>query len=143
MPRSHRSASRPPLAPADYALLSDFRYALRNFIAFSEDAATALGLTPQQHQAMLAVKGAGGSLYVGQIAERLHIKPHSAAELVSRLERQGLAERLPDAEDGRRVSVVLTGQAEHLLAELSAAHLEELRAIRPLLQRLLGRTGAA
>lgn len=135
--------SRPrKLTPADYAMLADFRYALRNFIAFSEEAATSLGLTPQQHQALLAVKGAGG-LYVGQIAERLRIKPHTAAELVSRLERQGLASRVPDPMDGRRVMVVLTPQSERTLAELSAAHLEELRAIRPLLQRLLEHIDAA
>jgi len=76
---------------------------------------------------------------VGEIAERLLIRPHTAAELVNRLERLDLVRREPDPEDGRRVEVVLTAKAERILESLSASHLEELRAMRPLLNRLLTR----
>jgi len=135
------------LSPADYELLADFRYALRRFAVFSEGAAARLDLMPQQHQALLAIKGsrqgAAGrrGLYVGEIAERLLIRPHTAAELVGRLARLDLVRREPDPEDGRRVEVVLTSKAERLLEDLSASHLEELRAMRPLLTRLLARIG--
>ncbi|MFD4840112.1 MarR family winged helix-turn-helix transcriptional regulator [Achromobacter sp. NPDC058515] len=138
-----RSPAR--LSPADYELLADFRYALRRFAAFSESAAAGLDLMPQQHQALLAIKGTRKSapgrrgLYVGEIAERLLIRPHTAAELVGRLARLGLVSREPDPEDGRRVEVVLTTKAERMLEDLSASHLEELRAMRPLLTRLLTR----
>lgn len=136
-----------PLSPADYELLADFRYALRTFAAFSESAAGALALTPQQHQTLLAIKGTRKSapdrrgLYVGEIADRLMIRPHTAAELVSRLARLDLVSREADPEDGRRVEVVLTQKAERVLESLSASHLDELRAMRPLLSRLLGRIG--
>lgn len=102
---------------------------------------------PQQHQALLAIKGSRPGapgrrgLYVGEIAERLLVRPHTAAELVNRLERLDLVSREPDAADGRRVEVVLTDKAERILASLSASHLEELRAMRPLLTRLLARIG--
>lgn len=139
-----RSPARP--SPADYELLADFRYALRRFAAFSESAADGLALTPQQHQALLAIKGARNApgrrgLYVGEIAERLLIRPHTAAELVGRLARLDLVSREHDPEDRRRVEVVLTARAQRMLEDLSAAHLEELRAMRPLLTRLLTRIG--
>lgn len=145
----NQSAPPPPatLSAADYELLSDFRYALRRFSVFSEGAAARLDLMPQQHQALLAIKGARSAapgrrgLYVGEIAERLLIRPHTAAELVGRLARLDLVSREPDPQDGRRVEVVLTAKAERLLEDLSAAHLEELRAMRPLLTRLLARIG--
>ncbi|MCY1196739.1 hypothetical protein D9M72_80890 [compost metagenome] len=143
--------TKPPsparLSAADYELLADFRYALRRFAVFSEGAAASLDLMPQQHQALLAIKGcrqgAPGrrGLYVGEIAERLLIRPHTAAELVGRLARLDLVSREADPADGRRVEVVLTAKAERMLEDLSASHLEELRAMRPLLTRLLARIG--
>ncbi len=78
---------------------------------------------------------------MGEIAERLLIRPHTAAELVGRLARLDLVSREADPEDGRRVEVVLTAKAERMLEDLSASHLEELRAMRPLLTRLLTRIG--
>lgn len=143
------NASKPPtrLSAADYELLADFRYALRKFAAFSESAAAGLDLMPQQHQALLAIKGtrkgAPGrrGLYVGEIADRLLIRPHTAAELVGRLARLDLVSREADPEDGRRVEVVLTAKGERMLEDLSASHLEELHAMRPLLTRLLARMG--
>ena len=90
------------------------------------------------------LKGAPGrrALYVGEIADRLLIRPHTAAELVGRLARLDLVSREADPEDGRRVEVVLTAKGERMLENLSASHLEELHAMRPLLTRLLARMGA-
>lgn len=129
------------LAKADYEILAGFRQALRGFTAFSESAARAAGLTPQQHQALLAIKGAPGkdTLSVGGIADALGIRPHSAVELIDRLETAGLVRRDSDPQDRRRMLVSLTAQAEAQLDELSAAHVREFQAIRPALLRLLAR----
>jgi DNA-binding MarR family transcriptional regulator len=129
------------LTKDDYVALAQFRRALRGFAAFSERAARDAGLTPQQHQALLAIKGAVGTdtLIIGDLAQTLMIRPHSAVELVDRLAHLGLVERRVDATDHRRVHIALTPQADTLLHELSAAHLNELRAIRPALLDLLRR----
>src|SRR3546814_15678542 len=86
--------STPALADADYAALADFRHALRQFQAFSEARATAQGLTPQQHQALLTIRAAAPDVpSVGHVHERLMLKPHSAPGLIDRLARLGLLER--------------------------------------------------
>jgi DNA-binding MarR family transcriptional regulator len=123
----------------DYERLADFRYALRRFLEFSQSAAKAAGLTPQQHQALLAIKGHRGTLgmTVGELAARLIVRHHSAVELIDRLVEAGLIVRQVDPEDGRRARLVLTGTAEALLESLSASHLEELRRAGPELERLL------
>ncbi len=126
----------------EYEALAAFRYALRRFVAFSEAEAKAAGLTPRQHQALLAIKGtpeASHGLAIGQIADHLMIRPNSAVELVDRLAEAGLVLRQPDATDGRRMLVTLTARAESLLQSLSRAHLRELRANRSGLLALLRR----
>ena len=146
MPGLHpRSLIRGSLTKEDYEALARFRQALRGFAAFSEQAARTAGLSPRQHQALLAIKGAPGRqvLSVGEIAASLLIRPHSAVELVDRLVQLGLAERRADPADHRRVAVGLTGRAETVLHALSAAHLRELQAIRPALLELLRRFEAA
>jgi DNA-binding MarR family transcriptional regulator len=127
-------------AKKSYEALADFRYALRRFFAFSEQAAGSAGLTPQQYQALLAVKGARerSDLSIGEIAERLMIRHHSAVELVDRLEKGGLVVRLKDKDDARRVAVRLSAKAERLMDGLAAAHLRELEGIRSVLEQLLG-----
>lgn len=124
---------------ADYEALALFRFTLRRFSAFSEAAAAAAGLMPQQHQALLVIKAmsADAAPSVGDIAEQLLIRHHSAVELVNRLVRMELVQRLRDPADRRRVRVMLTPLADEKLAALSNVHLEELRAVRPLLTRLL------
>ncbi|MCB1474794.1 MAG: MarR family transcriptional regulator [Rhodobiaceae bacterium] len=130
------------LTDSDYAALSDFRTALRGFLAFSEAKAIEVGLAPQQHQALLAIRGAAGKeASVGYLAERLILKPHSASELVSRLEAIGLVRRETSKQDRRRTILVLTERAEILLAELSATHRAEIRRLTPLLIDLLDRFG--
>jgi DNA-binding MarR family transcriptional regulator len=126
--------------PADYQALATFRFALRRFTAFSEEAAMAAGLMPQQHQALLVIKAlsaAGNAPSVGDLSTQLLIRHHSAVELVNRLVRMALVQRVRDPSDRRRVRVALTALAEGKLAALSSAHLDELRAIRPELTRLL------
>jgi DNA-binding MarR family transcriptional regulator len=113
---------------ADYAVLAQFRYELRKFLAFSERAAREEGLTSQQHQALLAIKGFSQDhpLSVGELAKYLLIQNHSAVELVDRMSKLGLLARAADPDDGRRILVRLAAEGERRLKRLSKAHLEEL-----------------
>jgi DNA-binding MarR family transcriptional regulator len=133
-----RQGSR-PLAAKDYAVLARFRFLLRGFVAFSEEAARAAGLTPQQHQALLAIRGFSTpqGFAVGDLAHRLQIRHHSAVGLADRLEEAGLLKRKSDPEDGRRVRLELTAKAERLLARLTAIHRDELRRLSKDLKPLL------
>ena len=132
-------ARRGPLTRTEYETLAAFRHALRRFLAFSARAARAAGLSPQQHQALLAVKGAGGRPTVGVLAAQLQRRHHSVVGLVDRLARRGLARRERAAADRRQVRVVLTARGERLLAGLAAAHRDELRRVGPGLRALLAR----
>jgi len=127
------------LNDAEYRQLADFRYAIRSFMEFSEQAARNAGLTPQQHQALLAVRGLmiDGNANLGTLAERLRIRHHSTVELVDRLTESGLIRRTTDETDRRRVLLSLTAKATKILDSLSATHLEELRRLRPSLQAVL------
>ena len=130
------------LTDADYLVLADFRRTLRRFLAFSEARAVEVGLTPQQHQALLAVKAAPGrKATIGYMAESLMLKPHSASGLADRLEALGLLERRASAEDRRQAHVMLTPAADQVLALLSVTHKEEIRRLQPMLTDLLERIG--
>ena len=126
---------RAALTQADYERLAQLRYLLRRFLAFSERAAVDKGLTAQQHQAMLAIKGFGvtRALSTGELAERLDIRHHSAVGLLDRLAGRGLIRRHAGKDDRRQVLIELTPRAEGLLRELSAAHRDELERLAPLL----------
>jgi DNA-binding MarR family transcriptional regulator len=121
-----------PLSDVEYRSLAEFRHALRTFLRFSEEAARAAGLTPSQHQLLLAIRGhAGeGQPSLSAVAERLQLKHHSAGELVGRAAANGLVERWEDADDGRRTLLALTPTGEAVLAELSVLHRRELRRFR-------------
>ena len=127
------------LSKGEYQLLADFRYALRRFLHFSEESARAVGIEPRQHQALLAIKGfpERERITIGELAERLQIKHHSAVELAGRLVANGLAARELDSVDRRQVYLSLTDHGQNLLGQLSAAHREELRRIVPELDTLL------
>ena len=129
------------LKQADYTVLAEFRYLLRDFLEFSENEARKAGLTPRHHQALLAIKGYGGgrSVTIGDLAARLKIRHNTAGELTNRLVDHGLVERDQDASDQRRVLLRLTDAAEARLAELSSAHLDELSRIKPMLEEVLKR----
>lgn len=131
------------MSGVDYQRLADFRYALRLFLEFSSAAARQAGLTAQQHQALLAIKGLSisGTVSVGDVAGRLLSRHHSTVELLNRLADAELVERQLDPEDKRRVNIVLTAKAERTLERLSAAHVDELKRLGPLLQGVLGQHG--
>lgn len=126
------------LSDADYQTLAAIRAALRRFTHFSEDAAKSAGLTPQQHQALLAIRASNsGLISIGELAEFLFIQPHSASELVDRLGALGLVDRMQDPKDRRSSKLSLTPAADNTLLSLSVTHRDELRRIRPLLSELL------
>jgi DNA-binding MarR family transcriptional regulator len=135
---------RPAIGQADYQRLSEFRYLIRCFLEFSSVQAQRAGLTARQHQALLAIKGfpGGGPVTIGDLAERLRIRHHSAVELTDRLCEAGLVVRVQDTDDHRRVFLTLTEKADDCLADLSAAHLDELGRIEPVLRRLLPGSGS-
>lgn len=127
------------LSKHDYETLATIRYTLRQFLRFSEEAAQSVGLTPQQHQALLAIMGfpRRDRLTIGELAERLQIRHHSAVGLVNRLHAIGLIDREQDEHDRRQVYVSLTPHGQEVLQELTAAHKHELRVIARELTRLL------
>jgi DNA-binding MarR family transcriptional regulator len=127
----------------EYRVLARFRHALRQFLAFSEVAAAEAGLTPAQHQALLAIKGmpGAGRISVGELAEWLGVRHHSCVGLVDRLAALGLVAKRPDLTDGRRVTLRLTRLAERRLAALSAVHRDELRRRSGALRLLLTAIG--
>lgn len=126
------SGSRKKLSDGDYARLADFRFALRRFLEFSADAAKREGVTPRQHQAMLVIRGSEvGRASVGRLAERLCLRPNTAAELAKRLEAGGWITREPGQVDRRVVVLALTPAAEAKLEHLSHVHRRELRQIGP------------
>jgi DNA-binding MarR family transcriptional regulator len=131
------------LSKEQYAAIAAFRFELRRFLAFSEAAAAKVGLPAQQHQALLAIAGQGGSPTVGWLAEQLLIAPHTAAELAARMAEAALITKVPSVQDRRRVELVLTPKAEDLLQRLTAAHLEELKTLEPALTKALGRMSRA
>ncbi len=141
---------REDLSDNDYRRLAEFRYRIRRFQHFSEQAARGAGLEPRQHQLLLAIRGlpAGRSATIGELAERLQLHHHSTVGLVDRLERSGLVVRRHDPADRRRVLVVLTPRGGAMLHELSRHHLGELRAegrqlVRALQGLLAGRSAGA
>jgi len=140
MPRS-ATKSRGPAAPSqtDYELLAAFRHELREFLHFSEQAARAAGVHPQQHQAMLAIRGfpKRDSITVGELALKLKIEPHSAVGLVARMETEGLVTKAADPHDRRRVLIRTTPRGERTLKHLSAAHKAELARVGPALKKIL------
>jgi DNA-binding MarR family transcriptional regulator len=134
-----------PLTDNDYRALAMFRRTLRSFLHFSSEAAAAAGLEPQQYQALLALRGAadGKAMTVGELADELLIRPHSAVGLVTRLEKQGLVARERSSSDRRLVFVALTPRGDELLSGLAAAHKEELRKAVPALRTLIDQLDGA
>src|SRR5215470_14559348 len=118
------SARKRDLPLATYRTLSEFRHQVRCFLRFSEDAARAHGIEPQQHQLLLAVKGLpkGKRPTIGELAHRLQIKHHSAVDLIDRLERSGRIIRESGREDRRQVLIRLTAEGERILRNLSVEH---------------------
>lgn len=126
------SSSARRLTKKDFESLSDFRHQMRRFERFSERAAQAEGLTPQQYLVLLHIKGQPGRDWatVGDIAERLQVTPHAAVTLVTRCEALALVERRPSNTDRRQVEVHLLPQGQQLLERLAELHRAELRSLK-------------
>ena len=124
---------------ADFENLLAFRTGLRRFLHWSQTQAQAAGLTPAQHQLLVAIKGHPGGQppTVGDLAGYLLLRHHSAVELVDRAVAAGLVRRCPDPDDGRVTRVGLTADGESRLARLAPAHLDELRELAPVLDHLI------
>lgn len=120
-----------PLTDREYEALARFRQRLRVFLRFSEEAARAEGLSPAQHQLLLAVRGHGSSPpSISDLAEALQLRNHSVVGLVDRADAAGLTASDADPEDARRRLVTLTEEGEAVLHRLSSRHRAELRTFR-------------
>ena len=126
---------------AEYEMLSNLRYALRRFLRFSEEKAREAGIGTQQHQALLTIKGFPDNqqVTVGNLAERLQIRHHSAVGLIDRLVSKGLLTRTSSSSDRRQVFLELTSRGNRVLEKLSAAHKEQLRRVGPEIEAFLRR----
>jgi len=130
------------LTNGEYRVLARFRFALRVFLRFSEDAARQAGMTPNQHQLLLAIRGfPDGAPTIGEVADWLQLRHHSTVELIDRAVGADLVARTTDPEDRRRQRLALTDRGERLLASLSAAHREELRRFREEMAEVLRELG--
>jgi DNA-binding MarR family transcriptional regulator len=123
----------------DYRELAEFRYQLRHFLQFSEVRAREHGIEPQQHQALLAIKGlpGGANPTITELSHRLALRHHTTVELVDRMEAAGFLKRQADPEDGRQILVQLTPHGTAKLQSLSVAHRDELRVKGPELAKAL------
>jgi DNA-binding MarR family transcriptional regulator len=130
------------LTEAEYRALARFRFALRVFLRFSRDAARAAGLTPDQHQLLLAIRGsASGAPTISDLAESLQIRHHSAGELIDRAVEAGLLARTADPDDARLRRLVLTAHGSDILESLSAVHRDELKRFHDELAPILNELG--
>ncbi len=129
------------LTLADYEALAEFRYQIRQFLHFSEEAVKRAGMEKQQYQFMLAIKGMpeGVRPLIRELAQRMQIQHHSAVELVNRMEAKGFVRRERGQNDRREVLVGLTPKGESVLAELAQHHRDELRTAGPRLIAALQR----
>ncbi len=116
---------------ADFEYLAEFRHQLRRFLRFSENAVQAAGITPQQYQLLLQIKGFPGRSWatIGELAERLQAKHHGTVALVSRCASAGLVRRETDPHDKRQVQVHLTDAGERCLMRLARMHRDELESL--------------
>jgi DNA-binding MarR family transcriptional regulator len=136
-----RAATVPGDVPTadDYRRLLAFRTGLRQFLHWSEERAGEVGLTPAQHQLLLAVRGWDGDAdpTIGELGHVLLLKHHSTVGLVDRAQAAGLVTRVPDPHDGRVVHVRISPRGAAILEELSAQHLAELDRLAPALHDLI------
>jgi len=132
-------ASHLTISAAAYQQLAEFRYRIRSFVHFSEQAVRSAGIEPQQHQLLLAVKGLpeGTRPTVTALAHRLCLKHHSTVELINRLEQRGAVVRHHSDQDRREVLIALTAHGEEILEKLSVLHWQEVQSLAPALSNAL------
>ncbi|NOJ43609.1 MarR family winged helix-turn-helix transcriptional regulator [Bradyrhizobium australiense] len=139
-PRRPESSKRRgnTLNTVDYEALAQFRYRLRLFLAFSDMKAKNAGITSQQYQALLAVKGFSSQtpMVVGELSRLLLIKHHTTVELVDRMVKLGLLQRTVDVHDRRRVLVTLTKRGQLLLQRVAAIHFKHLGSSSRMLRKV-------
>jgi DNA-binding MarR family transcriptional regulator len=125
---------------SQYRALAEVRYRIRRFLVFSEARARVVGVEPQQHQLLLAVRGlpAGDEPTIGRVAERLQVQHHSAVELVNRSIEKGFVRKHPSPRDRRQVLVDITPKGRRVLEKLAALHRAELLSVAPALTGALG-----
>ena len=123
------------IRPGEYEALAEIRYRIRRFLVFSEASAREVGIEPQQHQLLLAIRGMpeGVSPTIGRVAERLQIQHNSTVELVNRSCEKGLVAKLASAGDRREVHLQITARGKRLLEKLAVSHRTELRKAAPAL----------
>ena len=124
----------------DYEALAEFRFQLRQFLAFSEANAQKNGLTSQQYQALLTIKGLSlphDHMSVGELADFLLVKPHTVVGLIDRMAKLGFLKRFRDSGDGRRMLVMLTRKGEQRLSNVAKVNWLELRSRHRALPRIL------
>jgi len=124
----------PQLLPDDYEALANFRYAMRKFLNFSRRALAAEArLTPEQYEALLALKAFGGpnGMTIRQLSERLQVKHHTVVSLVDKLERSRFVRREPGIDDRRTVYASLTAAGSRVLAKVAVLHRREMRVRSP------------
>lgn len=137
-PESSKRIKGDALNTVDYEALAQFRYRLRLFLAFSDMKAKNAGITSQQYQALLAVKGFSSQtpMFVGELSRVLLIKHHTTVELVDRMAKLGLLQRTVDGHDKRRVLVTLTKRGQLLLQRVAAIHFEHLGSSSRVLRKI-------
>jgi len=120
------------VSKADFETLANFRYQLRRFLRFSEEATRRSGVTPLQYQLMLQIRGFPGREWatVAELAERLQAKHHGVVALVSRCQAAGLVKRHASRTDQRRVEVRLTPEGQQCLEQLARLHRDELQSVK-------------
>jgi len=124
------------LKKSDYTALAKFRSSLRRFLHETSEAARELGVTPQQHQVMLSIKGMQGRnwLSIGELAEAMQVRHHSMVALVDRCEKAGIVQRSRGTVDRRIARVSLTANGEKIIEKLSAENKNELNRLRTAMQ---------
>jgi DNA-binding MarR family transcriptional regulator len=130
----------PSVSQADYEALAEVRYRIRLFLNFSEKSARAVGLEPQQHQLMLAIRGLAADSVptIRRVAERLQLRHNTTVELVRRAVANGLVVKRESGRDRREVLLEIAPKGRRLLEKLSLAHRTELRSMAPVLFDAIG-----
>ncbi|AEG92251.1 MarR family winged helix-turn-helix transcriptional regulator [Ramlibacter tataouinensis] len=125
-----------PLDKAALERISTFRYQLRRFLRFSEDASRSAGITMLQYQVLLHTQGFAGREWasIGELADRLQAQPHGVVALVTRCEQAGLVRRLENKEDRRLVEVHLTAKGRRCLDRLAVQHQAQLGALAAVIE---------
>lgn len=128
----------------EFVTLANFRYRLRCFLRFSEEAAKSHNITSLQYQLMLQIRGVAHRRWVlvGELADRLQMAPHGVVALVSRCERDGLVIRVADKGDRRQVRVSLTRTGTRMVRQIALLHKNELITLSALIRAMEFADGA-